>query len=102
LFRRLAFGLFDPAAQQIRVELMMQRDRGNRHARRLVCRNHLRLEFAAVTAAATSRLRLFCDSVHVSHLDLCLHLVRRDFGPAIANQVARRLVIPPHRDGGQA
>jgi len=35
-------------------------------------------------------------------LDLCLHLVRRDFGPAVANQVARRLVIPPHRDGGQA
>src|SRR6202046_1439813 len=35
-------------------------------------------------------------------LDLCLHLVRRDYGSAIANQVARRLVIPPHRDGGQA
>ena len=35
-------------------------------------------------------------------LDLCLHLVRRDYGPAIANQVARRLVIAPHRDGGQA
>lgn len=35
-------------------------------------------------------------------LDLCLHLVRRDFGAAVANQVARRLVIPPHRDGGQA
>jgi AraC family transcriptional activator FtrA len=35
-------------------------------------------------------------------LDLCLHLVRRDFGAGIANQVARRLVIPPHRDGGQA
>jgi AraC family transcriptional activator FtrA len=35
-------------------------------------------------------------------LDLCLHLVRRDYGAAIANQVARRLVIPPHRDGGQA
>jgi len=35
-------------------------------------------------------------------LDLCLHIVRRDFGPAIANQVARRLVIAPHRDGGQA
>ncbi|HEX7911446.1 MAG TPA: transcriptional regulator FtrA [Paraburkholderia sp.] len=35
-------------------------------------------------------------------LDLCLHLVRRDFGPARANQVARRLVISPHRDGGQA
>ena len=35
-------------------------------------------------------------------LDLCLHLVRRDFGTRIANQVARRLVIAPHRDGGQA
>ncbi len=35
-------------------------------------------------------------------LDLCLHLVRRDNGAEIANQVARRLVIPPHRDGGQA
>ena len=35
-------------------------------------------------------------------LDLCLHLVRRDFGAGVANQVARRLVIAPHRDGGQA
>jgi AraC family transcriptional regulator, transcriptional activator FtrA len=35
-------------------------------------------------------------------LDLCLHLVRRDFGPSVANAVARRLVIAPHRDGGQA
>lgn len=35
-------------------------------------------------------------------LDLCLHLVRRDFGAAVANAVARRLVVPPHRDGGQA
>uniref|UniRef100_UPI002678BAAC hypothetical protein n=1 Tax=Micromonospora craniellae TaxID=2294034 RepID=UPI002678BAAC len=35
-------------------------------------------------------------------LDLCVHLVRRDHGVAIANAVARRLVIAPHRDGGQA
>jgi len=35
-------------------------------------------------------------------IDLCLHLVRRDFGAAAANMVARRLVVPPHRDGGQA
>jgi len=35
-------------------------------------------------------------------LDLCLHIVRRDFGAEIASAVARRLVIPPHRDGGQA
>jgi AraC family transcriptional regulator, transcriptional activator FtrA len=35
-------------------------------------------------------------------LDLCLHIVRKDFGAAIANDVARRLVIPAHREGGQA
>ncbi|MEI5101866.1 helix-turn-helix domain-containing protein [Streptomyces sp. PmtG] len=35
-------------------------------------------------------------------LDLCLHLVRRDHGSATANAVARRLVVPPHRAGGQA
>jgi AraC family transcriptional regulator, transcriptional activator FtrA len=35
-------------------------------------------------------------------MDLCLHLVRLDRGSAIANTVARRLVVPPHRDGGQA
>lgn len=35
-------------------------------------------------------------------LDLCLHLVRLDHGSAIANAVARRLVVPPHRAGGQA
>jgi transcriptional regulator GlxA family with amidase domain len=35
-------------------------------------------------------------------IDLCLHMVRRDFGSAVANDVARRTVVPPHRDGGQA
>lgn len=35
-------------------------------------------------------------------LDLCLHLVRRDLGAAAANGVARRLVVPAHRAGGQA
>lgn len=35
-------------------------------------------------------------------MDLCLHLVRRDHGSAVANTVARRLVVPPHRAGGQA
>jgi AraC family transcriptional activator FtrA len=35
-------------------------------------------------------------------LDLALHVVRRDFGADIANAVARRLVVQPHRDGGQA
>ncbi|MFM9368316.1 GlxA family transcriptional regulator [Streptomyces sp. Da 82-17] len=35
-------------------------------------------------------------------IDLCLHIVRRDHGSAVANEVARRTVVPPHRDGGQA
>ncbi|MER6495886.1 MULTISPECIES: helix-turn-helix domain-containing protein [Streptomyces] len=35
-------------------------------------------------------------------MDLCLHLVRLDHGSANANRIARRLVIPPHREGGQA
>ncbi|RSS75587.1 helix-turn-helix domain-containing protein [Streptomyces sp. WAC06614] len=35
-------------------------------------------------------------------MDLCLHLVRSDRGSSVANTVARRLVVPPHRDGGQA
>lgn len=35
-------------------------------------------------------------------LDLLVHLVRTDHGPNVANAVARRLVVPPHREGGQA
>lgn len=35
-------------------------------------------------------------------IDLCLHLVRTDLGAAAATAVARRMVVPPHRDGGQA
>jgi len=34
-------------------------------------------------------------------LDLCLHIVRRDHGAEVANSVARRLVMAPHREGGQ-
>ncbi|GEO80362.1 helix-turn-helix domain-containing protein [Pararhodospirillum oryzae] len=35
-------------------------------------------------------------------LDLCLHLVRRDHGAQAANTIARALVVPAHRGGGQA
>lgn len=35
-------------------------------------------------------------------IDLGLHLIRRDHGAKVANHVARRLVVPPHREGGQA
>ena len=35
-------------------------------------------------------------------LDMLLHLVRRDYGAHVGNLVAQRLVVPPHREGGQA
>ncbi len=35
-------------------------------------------------------------------IDLCLHIIRKDFGTLTANKVARRLVVSPHREGGQA
>ncbi|MGC5246924.1 GlxA family transcriptional regulator [Gordonia sp. DT219] len=34
-------------------------------------------------------------------IDLCLHIIRRDHGAAVANRVARHCVVPPWRDGGQ-
>jgi AraC family transcriptional regulator, transcriptional activator FtrA len=35
-------------------------------------------------------------------IDLCLHLVRQDFGADVAARLARQMVVPPYRDGGQA
>lgn len=35
-------------------------------------------------------------------IDCCLHLLRQGYGAEAANKVARRLVVPPHRQGGQA
>ncbi len=37
-----------------------------------------------------------------SALDCCLHIIRREFGADVANYVARRMVVSPHRQGGQA
>jgi transcriptional regulator GlxA family with amidase domain len=34
-------------------------------------------------------------------IDACLHLVRRELGSAVTNVIARRMVVPPQRDGGQ-
>ncbi|GGY28274.1 helix-turn-helix domain-containing protein [Streptomyces tanashiensis] len=46
--------------------------------------------------------RVLTSAGKAAAMDLCLHLVRLDHGSAVANTVARRLVVPPHRDGGQA
>ncbi len=46
--------------------------------------------------------RLFTSAGSAAGIDLMLHIVREDFGVEAANSVARRLVMPPHRSGGQA
>lgn len=44
---------------------------------------------------------VFTSAGSAAGIDLCLHVVRTDFGLEAANLVARRLVIQPHRDGAQ-
>ncbi|MEU5635408.1 GlxA family transcriptional regulator [Streptomyces rishiriensis] len=46
--------------------------------------------------------RVLTSAGAASGVDVCLHIVRKDQGSELANQVARRCVVPPFRDGGQA
>ncbi|MER5955168.1 helix-turn-helix domain-containing protein [Streptomyces sp. NPDC001893] len=46
--------------------------------------------------------RILTSAGEAAGIDLCLHLIRRDHGAAVAAEVARRTVVPPHREGGQA
>jgi transcriptional regulator GlxA family with amidase domain len=46
--------------------------------------------------------RVLTSAGSAASIDLCLHMVRADYGAEVANMVARTLVVPPHRDGGQA
>jgi AraC family transcriptional activator FtrA len=46
--------------------------------------------------------RILTSAGSAAGIDLCLHIVRLDYGAEIANEIARRLVMPPHREGGQA
>lgn len=46
--------------------------------------------------------RILTSAGAASGVDVCLHLIREDHGSALANAVARRCVVPPFRDGGQA
>ncbi|GGM29981.1 GlxA family transcriptional regulator [Micromonospora yangpuensis] len=60
------------------------------------------------------RAKVQCNSLYVADgpvltsagtaagIDACLHLVRQEYGSATATRLARRMVVPPHRDGGQA
>lgn len=67
----------------------------------------------AQLAAAFPEVPVDADVLYVDHgdvatsagtgagIDLCLHLVRSDHGVAYANQIARSMVLPPHREGSQ-
>jgi transcriptional regulator GlxA family with amidase domain len=46
--------------------------------------------------------RVYTSAGTAAGLDLCLHLMRNEHGAEVANTVARRMVVPPHRAGGQA
>ena len=46
--------------------------------------------------------RILTSAGSAAGVDLCLHLIRQDHGAAVANLMARRLVVAPHRSGGQA
>ncbi len=60
------------------------------------------------------RARVNCSALYVDEdpvitsagsaagLDACLHLIRKEYGAKAANSVARRMVVPPQREGGQA
>ncbi|MGC4798772.1 GlxA family transcriptional regulator [Micromonospora saelicesensis] len=60
------------------------------------------------------RARVRCNSLYVQDgrlltsagtaagIDACLHLIRQEHGSATATRLARRMVVPPHRDGGQS
>ena len=70
--------------------------------------------FADQMARDFPRVRLEPDVLYVDEgdlltsagsaagIDLCLHIIRKDFGTEVANAVARRAVVSPHREGGQA
>ncbi|WP_220710844.1 GlxA family transcriptional regulator [Enterobacter cancerogenus] len=52
---------------------------------------------------------LYIDDDHIitsagtaAALDCCLYIIRQRFGSVVANQIARRMIVPPHREGGQA
>lgn len=65
---------------------------------------HARFPRVEVDAASLYRChdRIFTSAGSAAGIDLLIEIVKRDFGPAAANSIARRLVVPAHRTGGQA
>jgi transcriptional regulator GlxA family with amidase domain len=75
------------------------------------CATHWRYADALARRYPTARVDadvLFVDDGNLitsagtaAGIDACLHLVRREWGSAVATRIARRMVVPPQRDGGQ-
>lgn len=70
------------------------------------CASELARRFPAVEVRAdvlyVDEGTLLTSAGSAAGIDCCLHLIRQQHGAELANQVARRLVVPPHREGGQA
>jgi transcriptional regulator GlxA family with amidase domain len=76
------------------------------------CTTHWK--YADELAARFPRTTVECNSLYVTDgnvltsagtaagIDACLHLIRQEHGSAVATKLARRMVVPPHRDGGQS
>jgi AraC family transcriptional activator FtrA len=66
----------------------------------------LRRQFPRIEVDETSLYRgsngIFTSAGSAAGIDLLIDIVRQDFGPSAANSVARRIVMPAHRSGGQA
>lgn len=45
--------------------------------------------------------RVITSAGTAAGIDACLHIVRKELGTAVATKIARRMVVPPQRDGGQ-
>jgi AraC family transcriptional activator FtrA len=63
----------------------------------LECATHWR--YADDLQARFPAVRVRPDALYIQAA--CLHLVRAELGPAAAGRIARRMVVAPHRDGGQ-
>jgi transcriptional regulator GlxA family with amidase domain len=83
-------GLLD--GRRCTTHWMYAEELGRRFPKAMVAVNSLYVEDDRVlTSAGTA-----------AGIDACLHLVRKVHGSGVATALARRMVVPPHRDGGQA
>jgi AraC family transcriptional activator FtrA len=71
-----------------------------RHAARL--QEQFPLALVAPDALYVQDGRVITGAGTAAGIDACLHLIRQAHGTAVANKLARRMVVPPHRPGGQA